>query len=543
MLIELGVHNVALIEEASLDFTSGLNVLTGETGAGKTALLVALKLLLGERADVSFIRDGASELRAEALFGAQLDGACVEYLATRRIGIDGRSRCVLDDEMVTVKALSEKLGPLIDLCGQHEHQSLLRPEAHREALDAFGGAELIRARETYQGALRDYRFAHGEHKRLEAAAHTSARELEQAAFVLREIQAINPREGEYEALEEQLPRLRNGEELALTSGKAYQALYEEGFALDALASAQQELSRTRGIDPRLEALAAQLDEILINTEDLSAQLRSYRDDVEFDAEALDLALDRLGQLEGLRKRFGPRMKDVFNARFDAERILGDKEDIKERQSAAASALKRARESLENAAAALAEKRASASLGFAKALTQAVAGLAMGDVVFTFDIQALDFEAWNAQGSCRYELKYQPAPASVPRSLAKIASGGELSRIMLAYKTVVHEPDFPVTLVFDEIDAGIGGTTATAIAQRLADLAQKRQVIVVTHLAQIAALADTHWVVEKRSDNGVVTTGITRVSGEARVGEIARMLSGNQGDLARDHARQLLKGRL
>ena len=541
MLIELRVFDVALIERASLDFSPGLNVLTGETGAGKTALLIALKLLIGERADLSYIRDGASELRAEALFSAQLDGADVEYLATRRVGLDGRSRCVLQDEMVTVKALNEKLGPLVDLCGQHEHQSLLRPEAHREALDAFGGAATADALKTYQKVLQDYRAAHSELKRLETAACTSSLKREQAAFVVREIQVVNPLEGEYEELEAQLPRLRHGEELALTSDGAYQALREEGFAIDALARAQQELTRSRLIDPKLETLAAQLDEVLVIAEDLAVQLRSYRDDVEFDPEALGAALDRLGQLEGLKKRFGPRMEDVFTAQNDAKRILGETENIEERRLSATTELKRARMLLENAAARLAEKRAQAASAFAEALTEALRGLAMGDVAFSFDIQLLDFDTWTAQGSCRYELRYQPTLASVPRPLAKIASGGELSRIMLAYKTIVHETDSPLTLIFDEIDAGIGGVTATAIAQRLSDLAQQRQVIVVTHLAQIAAMADTHWVVEKHSTKETVTTGIRRVTGESRVDEIARMLSGNRGDVAREHARQLLGG--
>ncbi|MCL2756683.1 MAG: DNA repair protein RecN, partial [Coriobacteriia bacterium] len=313
----------------------------------------------------------------------------------------------------------------------------------------------------------------------------------------------------------------------------------ENGALDSLAHAQRELARLRGIDPALEALGVQLDEVSVLADELSTQLRLYRDGIEFDAEALERALDRLGRLEGLRKRFGPRMEDVFVARDKAERLLSATEDIDELRRVAAQHLAQAKESLEGAATRLAEARRSAGEAFVRELSEAVQGLAMNDAAFSLDIQELAFEAWTAQGSCRYEILYQPTPVSAPRPLARIASGGELSRIMLAYKTVIHEVNSPLTLVFDEIDAGIGGAAATAIALRLAELARIHQVIVVTHLAQIAALADAHWVVEKQSVDGSASTYIRRVEGEERVDEVARMLAGERDALSREHARHLI----
>jgi DNA repair protein RecN (Recombination protein N) len=556
MLDELRVRDIALIEDASLEFSPGFTVLTGETGAGKTALLAAVKLLVGERGDSSMVRDGAKEARVEARFtvaaeptaakpaaakpAAAKPSPCPERIASRRLGADGRSKCTLDDQMVTVGALAEHIGPLIDLHGQHEHQALLKPAAQLACLDRFAGAEVRDALAVYQEAFGVHAAACEQVEQLAAAAQTSAFAIEQAQFTLREITQTDPQPGEYEQLEEQLPRLRNGEDLAQASNAALKALRSEGGALEALGAAQHELARFAGIDARLDALAAQLESLSIGAEDLAAEFRDYRDSVEFDPQALEQTLDRLGQLEGLRKRFGPRMEDVFATWQTAQQTVELTESLEERQAKAQQALAAAQQALQEAAEVLGGLRAQASTVFSAALSAAVQDLAMEGAAFQVAITALAPGAWTLQGSKHYEILYQPSAGSTPRPLAKIASGGELSRVMLALKTLLGEADPTVTLVFDEIDAGIGGATATAVAQRLAQLARTHQLIVVTHLAQIAAVADSQWVVRKTLQGDVAQTSITPVTGEKRTAELARMLAGSTDATALEHARQLLE---
>ncbi|MDR1422353.1 MAG: DNA repair protein RecN [Coriobacteriales bacterium] len=550
MLDELTVRNYALIREARLHFAPGCTVLSGETGAGKTALIGAIKLLIGERGDTGAIREGARELRVEACF---LDAAG-EQVATRRLGMDGRGRCTLNDEMVTVSALAKTIGPLVDLYGQHDHQVLLAPAAQLEVLDrvaakgATGGQELI----AWQEAWDAYAEAQGVIDQIEMSAHSSEQALEQARFAVRAIEALKPEEGELEALEARLPILRNGEELATASREALALLRDEGKAMESLFRAHLLLERQRGVDARLDALVAQLGDLALGAEDSAASLRAYCDDVEFDPAALEEALDRLGQLEGLRRRFGPRMEDVFATWTDASARLDMTDNLKQRREQAVCELGRADEKLHEAARQLSDIRARAAQELSVRLTASLQNLAMEGSSLSVAIHDLPRQDWTRQGPARYEMLYRPVPSSGQRPLAKIASGGELSRVMLAIKALEHGgkgqdaaegsqwAGEQVTLVFDEIDAGIGGATATAVAERLRALARDHQLIVVTHLAQIAAIATTHLLVEKIVDDQGTYTGIREVTGDERVAEIARMLAGSTDETALNHARQLLE---
>ncbi|MDR0888977.1 MAG: DNA repair protein RecN [Coriobacteriales bacterium] len=536
MLDELHVSNLALIKDATISFGSGLTVLTGETGAGKTALLTSLKLLIGERGEARMVRDGSDEARVEARFTSDED----ERIASRRVSKDGRSRCSFNDAMCTVKTLSEQIGPFVDLHGQHEHQSLLKPAMQLAAIDAYGADKVAPAKSAYDKAWTAYNAAANELKRIDDLAHTSVMEREQAQFTLHEIDAVDPRAGEYEELEDELPRLRNGEDLARGANAALEALRDEGKVVDSLGAASSELGRLSGVDGKLDEIAQQLDSIIISTDDITSALRDYRDSVSFDPNALEESLDRLGALEGLKKRFGPRMEDVFEAHDRAVQLLASTDDIEGQREIAQAALTAAEADLRQSAEALASARKTACEDFARELTGAVADLAMQNASFNVDIRPLGFERWNATGSCEYELLYKPAPSAKPHALAKIASGGELSRVMLALKTIMHDADADVTLVFDEIDSGIGGTTAQSVAARLKALASTHQVIVVTHLAQIAAVANKQWVVGKLTDdNGDVYTSIKEVCGDERVLEVARMLAGSTDDVSVEHARALL----
>lgn len=542
MIDELHVRNLALIEDAVLRPSPGLTVLTGETGAGKTALLSALKLLAGERADVSQVREGETEAVVEARFtdASSDDGpGDAELIVRRRLGIDGRSRCTVDDEMVTVSSLAARVGPLLELCGQHEHQTLLSPQAHVAYLDRWSGAvhEVLAA---YQAAWARVSRAQEAYDEVVEAAKTSLADLEMARFTISEIDRVAPVPGEYESLESDLPALQHAEELAEGARSALLSLRDEGGALDSMAAAQAHLERLRGIDLVLDELIGVLSGVLASAEDMASDLRAYRDRVDFDPHELEQHLDRLGALEGLCKRYGPRMQDVFERRSHAQAIVDGAEGSSERLDAVKLALDDAERELTCSAQALAHERRAHAEGFSAAITQAISELQMPDARVICLVDDLPRASWTSQGPQHIELLFAPGVALTPKPLSRIASGGELSRVMLALKGEVEHVESASTLVFDEVDAGIGGATAVAVGLRLARLARTNQVIVVTHLAQIAVHAQTQVVVSKFDRDGVPVTNLTVVEGEGRVREIARMLAGDESDAALRHARGLLE---
>jgi DNA repair protein RecN (Recombination protein N) len=533
---ELHVKDLALIEEVWLEFPAGMTVMSGETGAGKTALVGALKLLLGERADAGAVRAGQPEAVVEGRFAAD---AGEETVAKRRVGADGRSRCTLDGQMATVGALAERLGPLVDLHGQHEHQALLSASTHVAYLDRWAGKDAAAALLGYRAARDGYGVAVRAQAELGDRLARAAQSAEYHRFVAEEIDRVDPTPGEDAALEARLPALQHGEQLASAANEAVDALRGDEGALDAIATATTSLARAEGFDPSLDALAGQLKEASALLDDASAELRIYRDRVEHDSSALDEVLERLGQLTGLMRKYGPDLASVLAVRAEAASALAVREQGAEETVRAEAAVGAARSQLTEAARVLDSVRRAAAPEFVEALAAAVADLAMSGSRFEVAFGDVPFDSWTSDGSHRTEFLYAPAPGQPARSLARIASGGELSRVMLALKGVLGEADTVRTLVFDEVDAGIGGATAHAVGRRLLALSHTHQVIVVTHLAQVAAYADAQLVVEKRLSDESATTSARRVEGAEREAEIARMLSGNDSDAGLVHARELL----
>ena len=512
-----------------------MTALTGETGAGKTALLGALKLLLGERADSTAVRAGVSETAVEGRFVAGGE----EVIVKRKVSADGRSRCTLDDEMATVGALAARIGPLVDLHGQHEHQALLAPSTHAGYLDRRAGESAAVALSSYREALATYRLATDAREMLAGRLAEAARNADYLRFVADEIGAVDPQPGEDESLEARLPALQHGERLAEAASEATRLLRGDGGALDTIAHASAALGKMTGIDPALDAIAARLADVAAMGDDVSADVRAYRDGIEHDPAALDEVQGRLSAIGALCKKYGPRLEDVLAARDDATEALAARDAGDEALTVADEAVAAAEHELREVADTLASVRERSAPGFVEALGDAVADLAMPGTRFEVAFTTLPFESWTADGPHRIEFLYAPAAGQPARPLARIASGGELSRVMLALKGVLGEADTVETLVFDEIDAGIGGATATAVGRRLAELARGHQVIVVTHLAQVAAFADTQLVVSKATRGGEATTTVIQVEDERRVGEIARMLSGNDSEAGLAHARELL----
>ena len=542
MIDELRIRNLALIEDATLRPAAGLTVLSGETGAGKTALLSAAKLLAGDRADSSQVRQGTREAVVEARFVdvPGEDAADGELVAVRRIGADGRSRCTVDGEMAAVKTLSSRVRPLLELCGQHEHQTLLEPATHVAYLDEWIGDDAREALSAYREALDAAAQAQAAYDEVARAASRSAEDLEVARFTVSEIERVDPKPGEEERLESELPALQHAEELSQGASEAIAQLKSDGGAIDALASAAAVVERLADIDRTLGNAAIQLAALADEAQDVASELRGYRDNIEFDPEGLEERLMRLSALEGLKRRYGPRMEDVFARLESAREAIEGVEDSAERLAAAKRAVDAAEDALAARARALAAVRAQGARGFCAALADAVADLQMAGARFEMRLDDLPRASWTQAGPQRIELLYAAGRGLECRPLARIASGGELSRVMLALRGTVHRSDAGQTLIFDEIDAGVGGSAAVAVGNRLAELARANQVIVVTHLAQIAVHADLQLVVSKgEGEGGLPATRLVAVEGEERVAEIARMLSGDQTEASLEHARALL----
>lgn len=538
MIDEIHVENVALIHEADLVPGTGLTVLTGETGAGKTALLSALKLLMGERADSSAVREGSEGALVE---GRLFAGAHDEqgFVAQRRVGPDGRSRARVDGAMASVRELSERVSPLIDLCGQHEHQRLLDASSHVDMVDAWAGAGVAATLEAYRTALAAAQEAARELARVEEASRTQGSRLEEARFAYERICDVDPKPGEYEELEERLPRFEHAEALAGCAHEAAEALSGEGGSLDALNAAISELSRMGRVDAKLAEFADELTGAAITLEDAAAELRRYRDSVDFDPAELAQTQERFSAFKGLLRQWGPRMEDVFARRDEAAELLSLVDDADARVRRAREARDAAEDALARAARDLTKRRNTAAPRFCREVGKQMARLEMGRAELVWDSRELPRERWTAQGPCACELLYRSGAGLTPRPLRRIASGGELSRVMLAAKVVLGESDAVDTLVFDEVDAGVGGATARSLAQVLADLARTHQVIVVTHLAQVAVQGSVHYVVRRSDDGDMPETRLVRVEGSDRVTEVARLLSGDASDESLAHARQLL----
>lgn len=546
MIDEICVQDIALIEEVSLELSSGLTAITGETGTGKTALLNACRLLSGQRADKTYVREGASEASVSGrffvpLFAGEGDGADEEREITvvRRLGADGRSRVKLDGQVATVTELADVIAPLIDLCSQHDQHALLHKPAHRRMVDLFAGSAYEEAHAAYAAAFAKARRAHAHLESILSSKRSSDALLEEARFALSQIDPVGPSLADYEELSAFVRRSENAEVLARTSNEAYDALNGEEGVLDGLNAAIALIEEAARFDPGLASHATSLKDATYVVEDVARDVLRYRDAIDLDMATLDQCQARMAEYQGLIRRFGPTLEDVIAKADEARKTVAMMEDAEGAEEEARAALDRAHEELRRAGEALHEVRAQAAPRLACEASEVMASLEMGSASVQCSVDMLPFDAWGEFGPDEVELLFKPSANMGARPLSKVASGGELSRVMLALHVVMGEADGVSTLVFDEIDAGVGGAVANALAEVLARLAKTHQVIVVTHLAQVATRADKQYVVSKQERDGVAATSITAVEGEERVAEIARMLSGTESEASLAHARELL----
>lgn len=537
MLDEMHVSNVALIRDATIRPAAGLTVLTGETGTGKSALLSAIKLLMGERADASSVREGSDALVVEARFFKRDDDP-EGTVVRRRVSADGHGRVSVDGHIASVRELAHGVGATIDLCGQHEHQRLLQVASHVRLLDAWIGSSAEEAKGAYDDALEAASRAAEELERLREMSRSASEQVDEAAFVVRRIDEVDPKEGEYEELEETLPKAEHAGALIRAAEGAREAIGGDEGATDVLSAAVDLLRDAARYDSALGGYADAVESAVIDLEDVASDLRDYRERVDFDPEQLEELQERMAQLQGLLRTYGPGIRDVFERRRRAAELVSAVQNGDELVRQAQKALARAEAELARRADELDRVRAEGAPRLAQAVTEQMAFLEMGTAELEVAQERLPRSQWTSQGPSKVELMYRPAAGLTARPLRRIASGGEISRVMLACKVVLGEADGTDTLVFDEVDAGVGGATAVALAKVLARLARSHQVIVVTHLAQVAVLGERHYLVSK-SGGDVPETSIREIDGDERVREIARMLSGDESEASLAHAREML----
>ena len=542
MLRDLHIQNLALIDDVWLEFGPGLTVLTGETGAGKTVLLSALELIMGSRGDSGQIAAGADKAKVEAIFEIRMKSSLSpeELTISRTMGANGRTRVLLQGDLSSVSALQKQIGILIDLHGQHDHQALLSSSRHVEYLDRWANTDIAPLMKAYTVARREWQQAQRELKELEDMLARSLEERDAGRIALAEIESVNPQQGEADELRERLPALQNSERITELTNQAQDLLRGEKAVLEQLYDLDTILEQVGAFDQATHELRQAANEARQMLDGIADAVSEYAAGIQHDSRVLEQAFDRLSILESLAKRYGPTLGAVIERRERLTSLIDVAENSDERLFNARDAEKTTRVTLMDAARNLAEKRKVAAKVFIERLSDAAKDLELGKVRFDIDFAELPFEQWTANGSEKVEILYAPAPTVPARPLVKIASGGEISRVMLALKSVLGGADNTNILIFDEVDAGIGGATGLAIGAKLKSLAETHQVIVVTHLAQVAAYADAHFKVSKNFAGDKVNTVVSPLGEDDRVIELARMLSGSDSETAISHAEELIQ---
>jgi DNA repair protein RecN (Recombination protein N) len=528
MIRFLSVSNLAVIDRLELEFAPGLNVLTGETGAGKSILVGAVGLLVGGRASADLVRTGEETASVQAVF-EKPDGG--ELIVRREVSAQGRSRAFVDGVLVTGAALRDAAGFLVDLHGQHEHQVLLDPAAHLDLLDEFSG--LSTDREAVAAAFRQWQQVRDERSRFTAIEQQKASRAEFLCFQLAEIDKAALQPGEDEGLASSRQVLANADRLLRLCADAHTALYEgDEAALPALAGVWKKVAELAALDPKFTSYLEMRDAVKSQLEDLAFFLRSYSQNIDASPARLQEIEDRLALLERLKKKHGPSLAQVITKAAELHHELHDIEHATERAAELDADLKEATLAFERIAGELSTRRRAAAKPFSRALETALADLAMGKTRCEVRFTQSDGEArWSERGIDEAEFYISPNPGEDLRPLARIVSGGELSRIMLALKTLASTDAPGKTLIFDEVDAGIGGAVADVVGARLRALADRFQVLCITHLPQIAVYASAHYRIEKAVKSGRTTTRVARIDAEEREAEIARMMGGADVSLA------------
>ena len=552
MLRTLAIRNLAIIDRLDVEFGPGLNVLTGETGAGKSILVGALAAILGGRVDAGMVRGGADRASIDAVFdiaGSPALAAGVaeggfecedgELFLSREIAASGKSSARIGGRPATVAQLKEIGDGLVDLHGQHEHQSLLSVPKHLDILDEWGGRSVLALRESVAAEYRLVGRLSEELAGIDHDARERARLIDLYTFQVQEIAQAGLSTGEEDELETEHRRLANAQRLAEASADAASALSGDDGpdATRSVSVALRVLEAVLDADETLQPLVETLRSVSYEIEEAGRDIAQYRDAIEFNPERLAQIDERLDTIRSLKRKYGDTLDEVLAYAGETARKLDALEHGEARSGEVTAELDAARKRLTDLCADLTAARSALAERFAAAVTAELADLAMVKTRFEVAIAPGDP---SARGADRVEFVIAPNPGEPMRSLARIASGGEISRVMLALKSALARREPLPTMVFDEIDVGVGGHTATVIGEKLATLAESAQVVCITHLPQIAGYAGLHFRIEKEAASDRTVVRVATVEGEERVAEIARMLGGTaSSETVLQHARELL----
>lgn len=547
MLTKLHIQNFAIISQLTLDFAEGLTVFSGETGAGKSIVIEALGFVLGARGDVSVIKDGAERMQVTAEFVSAALPVPVRkeqqitadrFTLRRELDRKGKGKAYVDGRLVTVSTLAQLGHYLVDFHGQHEHQSLLHASVHLTLLDHF--AKHTQLVEQTQAAYSHLQELRAKLEALRLSAQEKERLLDLYSYQLKEIEDAHPTAGEDLQLEQSLPKLKHAGKLLEMAQEAYDELYNaENAAAARVARAAKLLTQMAELDENLTQLAQEANSALVTLEDTASTLGSYKEGMEVDPDALDKMLTRHEKLKRLKTKYGPELSDVLARAEDLRTKITNLEHAEEHEQDLESELNDAHAQLLKLARTLHDKRMNAAQKLAAKITEQIRPLGFNQVKFSVAVE-MDEENLGPTGADKVEFLFSANPGQSLRPLKNIASGGEISRVMLGLKTVLA-PTVP-TMVFDEIDAGIGGETGHLVGQKLHQAAKGKQILCVTHLAQVAAQADFNFHVEKTAVKNSTQVDITPLSGDSLVTEIARMLGAgtDKRSAAFTHAKELLQ---
>ena len=555
MLERLNISNFALIDDIEVELTSGLNVFTGETGAGKSIIVGALKLALGHRASSGTVRSGTNQARIEALFreveqpevagllaDMGLDGSNDELILARVIQAEGRSRCYVNGHMCAAQTLLAIGTALVDFHGQHDHQSLLDPRRQRSVLDGFAGVEKLRDRvgELYEG----WRTAERERDDLRSDERERLRRIDILRHEVHEIRDANLQADEETDLTARRQIVANAEKLYTLAAHGQAMLDGETDAVslsDMLAELTADVDQLAAIDPQFADVRAFLDSTRVELTELAYRLQRYSDEVHFDPDELNEIDDRLAVIRQLKRKYGDSVQAVLDYAEVRGRELDELDTYDERLAALDERCASLRAEALEAAVSLSKQRASKARQLATRTVKELRPLAMDHAQLDVVVSRGADESLGLTGLDDIEILFSANEGEEIRPLRSIASGGELSRVMLALKVVLARSDQTCTLVFDEVDAGVGRTVAGRIAEKLTDAAQHHQLLCITHLPQIAAAADNHICVDKRQVDGRTVTRTEILDDDARVREIAKLVGGtDETEISVEHARDMIE---